>query len=206
MGRYATAGEGGDFTPAPAGPHVARCFRFLDLGTQHSEMYNKDQEKIMLGFEILDATMEDGKPFVVFKTYTLSLNKKANLHHDLVGWRGRDFTKDELKKFDVTTVINSYCMINVIHKEKQDGDVQARIGSIMPMPPGMDKPKAVNAKQVLLLDPGDFDPQLYESLSDNMKAWIARSPEYRAVAGGAEPAPVADPAPAPDDQDDDVPF
>ena len=38
MGRYATAAGGGkDFEQAPAGSHVARCIKIIDLGTQESE-------------------------------------------------------------------------------------------------------------------------------------------------------------------------
>ena len=29
--------SGGDFTPVPAGLHLARCYRIVDLGTQQTE-------------------------------------------------------------------------------------------------------------------------------------------------------------------------
>ena len=29
--------SGGDFKPVPAGLHLARCYRIIDLGTQRSE-------------------------------------------------------------------------------------------------------------------------------------------------------------------------
>ena len=44
----------GDFKPVPAGLHLARCYRIIDLGTQRSEYDGQEnhQRKIMLGWEL----------------------------------------------------------------------------------------------------------------------------------------------------------
>ena len=61
--------DGGDFTPAPAGNHIAICFGVVDLGTQHSEAFTwkdkhvpaSDKPTIMLMWELPNefVTVED---------------------------------------------------------------------------------------------------------------------------------------------------
>src|SRR5689334_21178594 len=91
----ATASESKSFIPAPEGTHQAVCVDVIDKGMQPNKF--KDgalQHKIDIAWQI-DEAREDGKRFVVYKRYTLSLNEKANLRKDLETWRGRPFTRDE---------------------------------------------------------------------------------------------------------------
>ena len=117
-----TVSEGaGSFELAPAGTHIARCYSIIDLGSQVSEYQGekKTARKVLLRWELLgDDRMADGRPFIVAKRYTASLHEKAQLRKDLAGWRGRDFTPEELKGFELQKVLGHHCMINVIHVEK----------------------------------------------------------------------------------------
>jgi hypothetical protein len=108
MGRYANDTGGGDFQHAPIGTHAARCIRLIDLGTQQGEWQGKPtfKNQVLVMWELPDELMEaqdDGqpRPFIVSKFYTNSLSEKANLRKDLTTWRGRDFTDDELDRFDL---------------------------------------------------------------------------------------------------------
>lgn len=185
MGRFASDSGGGDFQQAPAGSHVARCIRIVDLGTQRSEyqgvVSHKNQVLISweLPYELYDYEDENGqkisKPFLVSKFYTNSLKDTANLYKDLVNWRGREFTADELKKFDLQSILNAPCILSVVHNDKG----KAKVESVIRMTKGMEAPVAVNKPYVFWLD--EFDKQVFDGLSDGIKGIIEKSPEYAAL-------------------------
>jgi uncharacterized Zn-binding protein involved in type VI secretion len=136
---YASAGSGGDFTPAPAGLSQAVCVDVVDMGLLKVTYagVEKTQHKVRLVWQLEDM-MSDGKPFLVQKRYTLSLHEKANLRKDLESWRGRVFTPEELIKFDVETVIGANAQLNIQHTQK-DGKTYANVVSIVPLGRGMQK-------------------------------------------------------------------
>ena len=145
MAIMATRGsEGGNFEPAPQGVHQAVCVDVIDKGILEVTYAGepKKQHKIVLSWQI-DDTREDGKPFLVSKRYTLSLNEKATLRKDLESWRGRAFTRDEEAGFDVESVLGANCLLNIQHKTVGD-KTYANVVSIMPLVKGMDK---MSAKQ-----------------------------------------------------------
>lgn len=136
----ATAGESGTFTPAPEGVHQAVCADVVDLGMIQG-FGGKLQRKIVIVWQI-DETRDDDTRFLLFKRYTLSLNEKATLRKDLEAWRGRAFTRDEEMGFDVETVIGANCMLNVQHRQSQDGGkTYANVVSITPLPKALQKNK-----------------------------------------------------------------
>ncbi len=134
--------SGGNFTPAPAGTHAAVCVDVVDLGMLEVNFggKTKTQHKINIVWQI-DESRDDGLPFQVRKRYTLSLHEKAGLRKDLESWRGRPFTPAELEGFDVETVLNVGCMLNVIHNVK-DASTYANVAAVMKMPKGMAAPTA----------------------------------------------------------------
>lgn len=126
----ASAGSTKSFKPCPAGVHDAVCAFVVDLGFEYSEQYQKESRKIMIIWEI-NEPMEDGRPFMIQRRYTLSLNEKATLRKDLEGWRGAKFTDEQLKGFDVEVLKGKQCQIHIIHNEK-DGKTYANIQSLLP--------------------------------------------------------------------------
>ena len=134
------ARAGGDFTPAPAGTHAAVCVDVVDLGMVTSEFagIKKTQHKIKIVWQI-DETRDDGKPFDVSQRYTLSLHSKATLRRELESWRGRAFTEEELKEFDVETVIGAGAMLNVIHNFRE-GKTYANVTGVMRLMKGIATP------------------------------------------------------------------
>ena len=134
------ARAGGDFTPAPAGTHAAVCVDVVDLGMVTSEFagIKKTHHKIKIVWQI-DETRDDGKPFDVSQRYTLSLHSKATLRRELESWRGRAFTEEELKEFDVETVIGAGAMLNVIHNFRE-GKTYANVTGVMRLMKGMATP------------------------------------------------------------------
>jgi hypothetical protein len=143
----ATAGEGGKvFTPAPEGVHQAVAVDVIDQGMKPNPFKpGSQQHKIDIAWQISERR-DDGKPYLVYKRYTLSLNEKATLRHDLESWRGKPFTRDEELGFDVESIIGANCLVNIQHKQSSDGSKTfANVISVMPLPKNMQMPKMVPA-------------------------------------------------------------
>lgn len=209
--------KGGSFESTPSGLHLARCYRIIDLGTQKSEYLGqvKYLPKIMLGWEIhgqddsgTPMKMKDGRPFAMFKNYTKSWNDKATLRGDLQSWRGKPFTADELKRFDLKTILGVWCMLNVIEKKGNDGKSYVNVDGITPVPSMIKQaglPTAINQNEVFSLDEPDME--MFQTFSENLKKKIMGTPEWEKMHGKASaPAPQAAPAAPAFDEDDDIPF
>ena len=116
--------ESNKFEQCPAGSYLARCTQLVDLGTQTSVFQGKENKarKVMIGFEILDseAVKQDGSHFVLSKRFTQSLNEKSALRPALVGWRGREFTPDELKQFNLKNILGQNALVNIVLVQKDD--------------------------------------------------------------------------------------
>lgn len=208
---------GGDFKPVPAGLHLARCYRIIDLGTQRSEYegIEKHQRKIMLGWELHgkddegnELVTDRGDPLAIFKNYTLSWNDKANLRIDLQNWRNKPFTEEEMRRFDIQTILGAWCMLTVIQRPGKNGKLYANVKAVSPVPSVIKSaglPPAINVNQVFRL--ADPDLELYETFGKGLKGMIEASPEWQAYQGkkGA-PNPVKAPSSGFDDMADDLPF
>ncbi len=126
----ATAGSGKVFKPCPAGVHDAVCAFVVDLGFEYSEQYQKESRKVAIVWEINEPA-DDGKPYMISKRYTLSLNEKAALRAHLEGWRGSKFTDEQLKGFDLEVLIGKQCQLQIIHNER-DGKTYSNIQTVLP--------------------------------------------------------------------------
>lgn len=203
----------GSYTPPPAGMHVARCYRLIDLGTQPKSYQGQSKgeaRKIMAGFELLgEERMDDGRPYTVSRSWFLSMHEKASMRRDLESWRGRKFNAEEEAGFDVSRLLGAYCMLNLAEDIGADGQPRVNIASINPLPKGLPKPTPVNAD--VIFDADEPDMALFESFSDKLKETIRGCREWRLKAAGARlGTTAAKPAQASgtnfDDMDDDIPF
>lgn len=174
MGRYATD-NGVDFTPAPAGTHLARCIRLTDIGSQHGEYQGKPtvRNQVIITWELCGTKMTDGQPFIVSAWLTNSLNEKANMRKFLEAWRGRPFTMKELTSFDLETILGKACMLQVVHTEKK----KAKVNAIIALPKNTTVPPQVNPSSTFWIDTAT-DEQ-FAALTDGIKAIIARSDEWK---------------------------
>lgn len=211
--------KGGSFESTPVGSHLARCYRIVDLGTQKSEYQGqvKYLHKVMLGWEIHgvneDGTpikMQDGRPFAMFKNYTLSWSDKATLRIDLQAWRGRPFTAEEMRRFDLKTILGAWCMLNVIERQGNDGKMYVNVANISPVPSMIKQaglPTAINKDEMFNLSEPDME--MFNTFSDNLKKKIQGSPEWEKLQGKIKPQDRPDAgsaAPATFDDDDSIPF
>lgn len=146
----------------PEDVYPAICTMLVDLGDQYSEKFGNTQRKVLISFELPGEKLDNGETRRLSNTYTASLNSKGNLRKDLIAWRGRDFTVDELKKFDLRNIVGAPCMISVIHKVGQDGTKRAVIGGIMKLPKGMPAPIMSSEPVVYDLDAPDAVQKIAE--------------------------------------------
>lgn len=174
--------KGSDFVLVPSGNHLARCYAMVQIGTvkEESGIYaGKEQQKVRISWETPHEMHDFGKglqPFTVSKEFTLSMNEKATLRKMLESWRGKAFTEDEAKAFDITKLLGKPCMINVIHKVSGKGSNYADISSIATLPKGLECPDQVNQTFELSFD--NWNSSLFESLPDFIKNKIKSSREY----------------------------
>lgn len=207
MGRYAQDTGGGDFQHAPIGTHIARCIRLIDLGTQAGEWMGKPIHKnqVLVMWELPGELMEiegDKKPFIVSKFYTNSLSEKANLRKDLQTWRGRDFTDEELRRFDLQSILGAPCLLSVV--EKGQGKEGVKVAGVMKLPKGQEVPPAANESFAFWLD--EFNAERFDGLSDGIKKIIQKSPEYVEATQGKQPRSQPKTGGHFDDMEDDIPF
>lgn len=208
-----------NFESVPSGMHLARCYRIIDLGTQKSEYMAqvKYLHKIMLGWEIHgtndDGTplkMRDGRPFAIFKNYTLSWSEKATLRGDLQSWRGKPFTQEEMRRFDLKTVLNAWCMLNVIERAGKDGNMYVNVSGVTPVPAMIKKnglPDSVNKNELFNLT--DPDMVMFDTFSENLKKKIQSSPEWEKLSKKTKTVDDIAPKAAGssfDEDDGDIPF
>lgn len=172
-------GGGMEFEQAPTGAHVGICVRIVDLGTQKNDYQGQVTYKRQglftweLPAALMTTSEQAGKPFLVSKFYTLSLNEKATLRKDLAAWRGRDFTPEELAGFDPKAVLGKACMLNLISNAKG----KTVINGLMQLPKGLPVSGQTNPSVYFSLEA--FDQKVFESLSKGVKEMIERSPEYQ---------------------------
>ena len=202
------SGSGGNFKRVPAGAYIGRCYSLIDLGTQltSGQYGEKLQHKIQIGWELFGEdengnplTIDvDGKemPMTIKKSYTVSLHEKAGLRKDLAAWRGRDFTDEEAKAFDVSKLLGAYCMVNVTTSES-NGKTYSNVAGLTPLPGALknSKPAAVHANQVFDLDEPDM--KLFSTFHEKLQEAIKRSPEWaqkngKQFASGFEDFPADD--------------
>lgn len=195
----------------PAGNHIARAYSMLEIGTVTEIIMNKSQtlRKVRIGWELPNETRifkeEDGEmPFVISKEYTLSMHEKSNLRKDLKSWRGKDFTEDEVKMFDITKLLGVPCMLNIIHTPSKDGSrLYANIAGVTPMPKGVKCPPQVNDTVELSYD--QWDEEEFNKLPDFIKDKMKTSVEYNAMRNPQQ-AHITEPVLEPIGESDELPF
>lgn len=193
------------YTPVPPGNHPARCYGCVSLGTQPSlNPKFKPNFKVVLLFEFPNESIEIAgvkKPMstnTFLNAYLGSPSKPSNTAKFLTAWRGRQFTEDELKGFDLAKVVGAPCLLNIIHETK-DGKTRETISTISPLPKGMGLAEQVNKSVIYEIEQGR--DAVFQALPEWMQKMIGNCIEWN-MPSAAE-APQAD---AHDEGDSSVPF
>lgn len=170
----------------PAGNYIARCYQLIELGTITELVagHMKSLKKVRIGWELPEEirTFDNGeKPLAVWAEYTLSTHRKSTLRAILASWRGKDFTEEEAKRFDITSILGAPCLLNVIHKNgvADPTKVYERISSISPLPKGTKAPKAINEPFILSYD--NWDKEKFSALPEFIRNRIMSSAEFQKI-------------------------
>lgn len=206
MAIMATDTGGGDFKLATPGNHPAVCTMVADLGKQkvQSAMYGDSiKHQVYVRWELTDEPFEwqdkdtgvsKSGNMSIGKTFTLSLHENSTLRPILESWRGRQFTEEERKGFDITKLAGATCLVNVAHETGNDGKTRAKVSAVTPIMKGMEKPTP-------LATPLIYDDE-HLSAFDTLPDWLqTRINEQVVETTNARSASVFA-----DDLDDDVPF
>ena len=188
------SGNGGNFKRVPPGVYIGRCYSIIDLGTQTSngQYGEKHQHKIRVAWELFGEdengqplTIDvDGKemPMTISKSYTVSLHEKAGLRKDLSAWRGRDFTDEEAKAFDVSKLIGAYCMVNVTTSEN-NGKTYSNVGGLTPLPSALKNAKPAPVHGHVLFNLDEPNVAVFATFHEKLQEVIKSSPEWEAFIG-----------------------
>lgn len=184
----------------PAGTHLAVCYGVCDIGTQPDTGFGEKRKLVIMWELPHERVTFDGqeKPMAISRFYGHSLSKKANLRKDLVGWRGREFTAEELQGFELKNVLGKPCQVSVVVNENG----KSVVDSVVAMPKGMQAPPPFNPLVEYAVEEGRN--ATYLRLPDWLRKCIDQAlendPERQAEMKAAEMEKPADVTP------DDVPF
>lgn len=210
MAFIASDSGGSNFKRVPSGAFIGRCYSLIDLGTQHTDgQYGpKDQHKIQIGWELFGEdddgnplTVEfDGRimPMTIKKSYTVSLHEKSGLRRDLASWRGRDFTDEEAKAFDISKLLGAYCMVNVTTSEN-NGKTYSNVAGLTKLPTALKDSKPSPVHGNILFDLDNPDMALFEGFHEKLQEAIKKAPEWKGKGNGAT-------APADWNEEVEIPF
>ena len=206
--------ENRTFKPVPAGTHLGRLYRVVDIGTQQGEWEGKitHQRKLIFYFELFGEddtgaplTKDDGRPLIITKYYNATLDQRSTFRKDLQNWLKIDFDNfEEGERFQIKDILGKYAMVSVIQQTKKNKEIKSKLESLAAVPTMIMKsglPEGVN--DIFLFDLEKFDSDKFNSLSESIRTIISASPEYRKAAQGNAPKPKTDGF---EDDLNDVPF
>lgn len=186
----------------PTGTHNAMCIGFYDLGTQRSEYQGEvsNKHQVFLRWELIDETMEDGRPFTVGQFYTWSMSENAKLRAHLEAWRNKPFERADFGAggFDTRNLLGKPCTLVIGANDKG----KARVTSVGPKMKGVEAKPAENAALYVSLAPDRFDPAALAKLTDKMQEIVKRSPEFAKLSAPQDSGPDKAGTPF----DDEIPF
>lgn len=199
--------------PAP-GSHLARCYGIIDLGSQRHEFQGQAHvsRDVKLCFELPFHRMtgkyfpeDKGQPFRVSTNVKQSLHPKANLRKIVEGWAGKKMSNEDVQKFDPKKLLGLPCRLALLENDRGYVNIDAVSALNAEEKAQVKAAKLVNPVVFLSLDPEEFDREVFASLSEGLREFISRSPEFAALQGGG-PAKGEEPQADAPDGEAEVPF
>jgi len=193
-----------DFELVPQGTHIAVCCLVAYVGFHSNEFKGKKKTlpQMVFMWELVNEKQKNGQPFKVAAFYTDSLHEKANMRKMLACWRGRDFTEEEERGFEINAVLGKPCMVSVIHKQNAQGDTKARVNAVAKLPKGTTVPAMVSPPLYYSVEKNDPDSCDILMLPEWIRKKIAEQvPNPESGTTGNEPPPDHT-----NEGDEDLPF
>lgn len=195
---------GSSYKGLDGGIYYGRCDMIADLGLQETKFGEK--HKVYIRFVFPDQVVEkdDGTRYQmsIGSTFTASLSKRANLRKALEAWRGKPFTEEELKGFDLTKLLNAPATV-VVEEYVHEGETKSKIGNILRCKQEVGK---------IDHEPMSYSVDSTEAELENAPQWIREKiGEQKAAEANLEKQHEAagkadDEAAWEDEKDDDIPF
>jgi hypothetical protein len=126
--------EGSTFEPHPEGQFRAVCVDVVERHAVPTAFGPKNKVRIVWQTE---ENREDGKPFLASSSFNASLHEQSRLRPFLEAWRGRKFTAEELKGFDLDKLVGVNALIQITHTNK-DGKTYDNVTAIFKPMRGME--------------------------------------------------------------------
>jgi len=95
----------------------------------------------------------------------------------LAAWRGKDFTDDEAKAFDVSKLLGAYCMVNVTTSET-NGKTYSNVSGLTPIPGALKNAKPAPVHEIVKFDLDEPDMAVFETFHEKLQEAIKKSPEW----------------------------
>lgn len=167
------------YTLIDPGTYAARCYGIVSLGTQPAlNPQFKPTFKVVALFELPNDLAPNGKPMGAsqfLNAYLGSSKKPSKTAIFLNSWRGRPFTEEEAKGFDLMKVVGAPCLLSIVHEER-NGKVREVISSIAPLMKGMTIPPMVN--QPIRYEIEDGKNGTFQALPEWMQKMIGQCLEW----------------------------
>ena len=182
------------YTLPPAGTHVARIYKFINLGTriQNWKGQPKDYPDTLVEFtlelpnELNEFEVEENgekktiqKPFVISREFTLSMSHKGHLRPFVEGIIGAQLTDAEAGAFDIEQLVGMTCLATIVHTKSKDGErTYANISTVAPLMKGTEAPAPVN--EPVFMDVKTMTLDEFNALPDFKQKKIKISDEWKA--------------------------
>lgn len=148
----------------PADTHIGILYSVIDLGRHDSGFKYEDsgesiiQDRLSLTFELQDVLMDDGRPAVISKEFTASLNEKSKLRPVLVGL---GLTDEQLKDEKITigqhlkSVLGKAAYVTTEHRTSKKGNTFANLSNVTRLPSSQIKSVKKQVNPSLFVDDVD---------------------------------------------------
>lgn len=209
---------------APAGTHIARCYRMIHVGERDYEYQGEPKKKnsLWVYFELPNElnvfNPELGEqPYSVNIEYNHVPYETAKIMKHINSWRGKALSPQEIDDFDVSTLLEQPCMLTIVHNTSAaNGKTYANIASISGMPKGIECPKQVNPSYTFdyndNFDMIAMDKNIPQFLQDIMKQTPEWNEKMNEIPNALEPSKTTSVMPEdledlnPPNKSNDLPF
>ena len=148
------SGVSNSFEPLPTGTYDAVCFAIAAIGPVRNQRYGKVENKVYLGFQV----EHDGEMHDIWTRQTQSIGTKATLGKMLLSWRGKDFTPEELREFQLVNILGVPALLIVEQRTSNSDKVYSNVKDILP------PKKKIQAEETWAFDSDDPTKTNYDKL------------------------------------------
>lgn len=117
------------FRPLDSGTYDAVCDGIASVGPIYNQTFHNIQNIVYIKF---DAKLSDGSLKDVWLRRTQSIHPKSKLCKELEMWRGRGFTEEERRAFNLASILGVSARIVVQQNTGRNGKTYADIVAILP--------------------------------------------------------------------------